>query len=447
MRKLSHLILAMTIVSHAFSQEYNIDSLKQILSKEGKDTNAVRVLDKIAEGYFYFHPDSTYWFARQGMLLADQMHDQRGVVFSLEFMGMGLRQMGNYPGALRMLLQSMRICEQEKFNEELFHIFHQIASVYYFQKDDSKCIEYELKAFEVREQGQKNEDIAISDNYTSGAFEDLNQMDSSLYYQNLACAASLRLGEPERIAFNEVNLADIYFKLNRDAAALENYRKAMPYLITKKSNEALCESSYYMARIFERQNKMDSALDYGHQSLSLAQSSYLTSRQQDASNFLASLYENAHNADSTLKYLKMSIALKDSIFNKEKVTEMQNLTFEENIRQQEIAAQKKQAEENHIRNLQLLAIGIFIPIFFLIVLFLSRTKVSPRVVEFLGILSLLLFFEFITDLIYPFVSNWTNENPIWEMLFLVILAASLEPINFRLEHWVKRHLVHKSAVI
>ena len=70
-----------------------------------------------------------------------------------------------------------------------------------------------------------------------------------------------------------------------------------------------------------------------------------------------------------------------------------------------------------------------------------------RVVEFLGILSLLLFFEFITDLAYPFISQLTNENPIWEMLFLVLLAALLEPLNFKLEHWVKGHLVHKPVSV
>jgi hypothetical protein len=57
---------------------------------------------------------------------------------------------------------------------------------------------------------------------------------------------------------------------------------------------------------------------------------------------------------------------------------------------------------------------------------------------------LLLFFEFITDLIYPYVSQLTNENPIWEMLVLVVLTALLEPLNFKLEHWVKGHLVHKA---
>lgn len=443
MRKPFNLLLALAIMSHAYSQDDNIDSLKLALFKGEKDPNAVRTIVRIAEGYLHLHPDSTYWYARQGMIEAEQLHDQKGVVASLEYMGLGLRQMGNYPGALQLLLQSLKVCEQEKFDEQLFYIFHYIASVYYFQENDRKCIEYELKALAVSEKSDKYEEMASS--YMSGAYEDLNQLDSALYYQDLACAASFRMQDQQSIAFCEVNLADVYFKLHKDTLAMDNYRMAIPYLTSKKNNEGLCESSYNMARIFARQNRVDSALYYGRLSLSLAQSSFLTSRQQDASSFLASLYENRHNADSTLKFLKMSIALRDSISNREKITEMQNLTFDESIRQQEIVTQSKEAEEQRVRNLQLLAIGVFIPIFFTGVLLLSRTKVRPRVVEFLGILSLLLFFEFITDLVYPYVSQLTNDNPIGEMLFLVFLAALLEPLNFKLEHWVKGHLVHKAV--
>jgi hypothetical protein len=43
------------------------------------------------------------------------------------------------------------------------------------------------------------------------------------------------------------------------------------------------------------------------------------------------------------------------------------------------------------------------------------------------------------DLIYPYVSAWTNENPVWEMSFLVMLAALLEPRNFKRDHWVEIH--------
>ncbi len=120
MRKLSGVILALAIMSPAFTQDENIDSPKLLLFKGGKDTNAVRTIDRIAEGYRHLHPDSTYWYARQGMLEAEQLHDQQGVVASLEYMGLGLWQMGNYPGALQLLLQSLKVCEQGKFDEQLF---------------------------------------------------------------------------------------------------------------------------------------------------------------------------------------------------------------------------------------------------------------------------------------------------------------------------------------
>jgi hypothetical protein len=208
-----------------------------------------------------------------------------------------------------------------------------------------------------------------------------------------------------------------------------------------------CATTLGIAGIYQKQSKIDSALYYAYKALNVASTGNFNLTEMQADSFIASLYESENKTDSAFKYLRLTMTLKDSLFSQEKAKSIQNMTFEENIRQQEIAIQKREAEEKRVRNLQLLAIGVFIPLFFLGVLLLSRTKVRPRVVEFLGILSLLLFFEFITDLIYPYISSLTNENPIWEMLFLVILAAFLEPLNFKLEHWVKKHLVHRPIQI
>jgi hypothetical protein len=73
--------------------------------------------------------------------------------------------------------------------------------------------------------------------------------------------------------------------------------------------------------------------------------------------------------------------------------------------------------------------------------------VKARLVEFLAIIDLLLLFEFITDLVFPYISNWTNDRPIGEMLILVLIAAALEPLNFGFENWVKKHLVEKPVPI
>jgi hypothetical protein len=121
------------------------------------------------------------------------------------------------------------------------------------------------------------------------------------------------------------------------------------------------------------------------------------------------------------------------------------MTMAENIRRQEVEEQNKQRKEEARKKLQRTAIAVFIPAFFLLLLVLSRTRVKGRIIEFLAIVGLLLFFEFITDLFYPAVSNWTNESPVWETLIFVALAAILEPISHRLEHWIKKKISHKTG--
>jgi ABC-type antimicrobial peptide transport system permease subunit len=117
------------------------------------------------------------------------------------------------------------------------------------------------------------------------------------------------------------------------------------------------------------------------------------------------------------------------------------MTLEENIRQRDLELQKKQADENAANNAQLIAIALFIPVFFLIVLLLARIKVRARVIEFLAVVNLLLLFEFITDVVFPYISAWTHDSPVWEMLILVSIAALLEPFNYRIERWIKGKLI------
>ena len=108
-----------------------------------------------------------------------------------------------------------------------------------------------------------------------------------------------------------------------------------------------------------------------------------------------------------------------------------------------LAQLKKKKAADAIKTLQLAAIAVFIPIFFLFVIFLSKTKVTGRVVEFLGVVGLLLTFEFITDLAFPYISDWTGDSPLWEMVILVAIAASLEPLNYKVENWIKTKLAKR----
>ena len=447
MRKLFLGILFGLLTLFNFAQVSKIDSLKNVLTINRKDTNNVNNLNNIAHEFIYSHPDSTYYYGYQGMQMAKELHFLKGEAGGFVMMGDGLIKMGDFTNALNALLSGLRIAEEVNDKYYKKFAYYDLGILYSEEKDFKRSIEYNFKALD--QDRQENNETGISDAFQNIgiAYYEMGQLDSAFQYLNNSYKSYIRLKDIEDIHFSQINLASVYIKMKMDRIALENYRLALPYITEKKISEALCETTINMAGIFQRMNEPDSAIYYGRKSLELTKEFLFTHRQLDASNFLASFFESAGKPDSAYKYLKLTISLKDSIFNLAKQESIQRMTFEENIRQEEIATQKKLDEENHIRNLQLLAIGVFIPIFFFGVLFLSRTKVKPRVVEFLGILSLLLFFEFITDLIYPYISDLTNDRPVWEMLILVAIASLLEPINHKLEHWVKERLVHKPVPV
>ena len=126
--------------------------------------------------------------------------------------------------------------------------------------------------------------------------------------------------------------------------------------------------------------------------------------------------------------------LKDLVKGQEKIKAAVILSINEKLRQQEIAEQKIRDKEARYQQLQLLIIAICIPMLFLITLLVSRKKIHRRLITFMGIISLLFLFEFLTLLMHPMVANFTHHIPILELLIFVSIAALLVPAHHRLEH-------------
>ena len=164
----------------------------------------------------------------------------------------------------------------------------------------------------------------------------------------------------------------------------------------------------------------------------------------DITKQLSSLFKRSGRLDSAFVYQEMAMNAKDSLNSQEKEKKIQMLTFNEQLRQTEIAEQERKSIETRKRNLEFSGIAIFIPTFFFLVLLLGKRKVRSRTIEFLGILSLLFLFEFIVLFIHPYIGHWTHESPIWMLLILVIIAVVLVPLHHRLEKWMKEKLTTKA---
>jgi tetratricopeptide (TPR) repeat protein len=280
--------------------------------------------------------------------------------------------------------------------------------------------------------------LGIGDSY-----ETLDRLDSARFYTQQAYELAMHLKNVDLRGIALNNLGNIHSKMEQDELAKGYYRLSMADYRDQEDYEGICEISFGMAKLFQKNNQPDSTLYYSRQSLWLAQKYGFTPWVLKASDFLTRFYRGSHNIDSAFAYQQITIAAKDSLFSQEKTRAVQNLSFAEAIRQQELTEQKLKEAETRKRNLQLSGIAIFIPSFILFVLFLSHRKAKPRTVEFLGILALLLVFEFITLLVHPYIEHLTDDAPAIMLLILVAIAAFLVPLHHKMEKWVKEHLAHK----
>jgi tetratricopeptide (TPR) repeat protein len=423
-------------------QTPQIDSLKHLLARHRNDTASVLLFRALGRSYLDARPDSCYFYTSQGLSLAEKLHYEKGQTICLSLLGMTLNKIGNMPQALAVSLLSLERAERLKDPLAIGDACNSLGIIYFYQRDYSKALYYYLAALRTTRDapGAAGHRVAVALGNVGEDYLWLGMPDSCRQYMLRAWKIFLGTNDPAGVAFALSVLGESYTRSGRDSLAMNAYQQAISLEMLTNDRDDLCHSLLGMATIFRNRRSGDSAAWYARRSLTIADTAGFDTRELDAVNFLADQYGSEKNSDSALKFLRLAIALKDSLYSREKSTAIQAMTFQENIRQQQLVVEKHNAELNAARNRQRAGIAAFIPLFFLFVLFLYRKKVKPRLVEFLAVVGLLLAFEFITDLIFPYISDWTNDSPLWETVILVAVAAAIEPLNYRIEGWLNVHL-------
>jgi hypothetical protein len=240
------------------------------------------------------------------------------------------------------------------------------------------------------------------------------------------------------IALN--NLGNIHSKMRQGNIARSYYHQSLSLIKDNLDHEAICETTLGLAKIFADAGNADSALYYGRLSMASAVASGFTKRLLNATSFLANYFKNRNFLDSAYHYQEMTIAAKDSIFSEEKIRKVQNINFQEQIRQQEIAEAQFLAKEKRKMKIQMLGVGTFIPFFFGLLILFSKWTQKRKTVRFLGLVGTLLLFEYIAYLFDPLVISLSQDIPLLNLLFLVLLASALVPFNNWMDDWVNEKL-------
>jgi tetratricopeptide (TPR) repeat protein len=425
-----------------YGQSSAVNTLKLQLKQSANDSLRVALFVKLSRQVQHLRPDSALIFAQQGLDLSEKIKYKKGEADCLNRLGVVLWSNGKYDLALSYLLNSLKIREEinDRFGE--LASLNDIGIIYSDQKDNIKALgyHYKAKAIAVSLHDKKRLSVVLSN--IGNCYIKLNKIDAALNFETQAYEIQHAINDQSAIGNTLSILGDINYKMGHFALALDYYRLSVINANKINDQSSLADTYNSIAQFYKKSNQLDSSIFYAKHALDAAKIASYPEGIYNASNLLNQIYQGK-NEHFELLYLKIAMAAKDSMFNAEKIVQIQKLSFNETVRQQENAEEKRQEAQARIINLQLMGIALFILLLFLVLLLLSKSRVHRKVIEFMSVFSLLLVFEFITLFIHPFVQHISNHLPIIELFILVVLASLLVPLHHRLTHWVREKLIHQ----
>lgn len=424
------------------AQSHTVDSLGRLLESKLEDTARVKVINKLADYLLLSRPDSSLLLAQKALVLSEKIKYGTGEADALNIKGLVYWVTGDYPNALQNYLSSLKIKENMNDRLGMALTYMNIGILYAEQKEYFQAIGYTRQSMFLTRSILDTNHYIITLVNLGDFFEKTNTLDSARYYTHQGYELAMKYHDLISAGAALTNLGNIHKKMKQSSLAMDYYRLAIPELQATGNDDAFCEATLGMAEIFQKSGETDSAEYYSRLSLNAAKAGGFTKRLLNSSIFMTGFFKSSGNIDSAFAYQQITLAAKDSLFSQEKVREVQNLSFAEEIRQQEITEAKERAAEERAANLQMAGMGAFIPLFFGLILLLGKKKVKPRIIEFMGLFGLLMLFELISLFLHPYVEALTHHTPIYMLLILVGIAAIILPLHHKLEHLVKEKLVH-----
>jgi tetratricopeptide (TPR) repeat protein len=440
---LASLLLCATVAVTAQTiQTYNIDSLQQALKGGLSDTARIWVLNNL--GRNVPNSDTAIVFARLAVALSHKTGFVKGEAEAYNNLGLYFNQKGNYPAALEYYLKAIQLAEAIDFRASLKRSYNSIATIYFYRKDFQTAIAYGRKARTIASDVQDTNIEALADSWIARAFLGIHQLDSALKYAQEGYELASRLGWPLPLYLSTRGLGDIHEEEGKLSLALEFLRLSLRHATDDGRYFRVSDAHQRLAEAFAKAGQKDSTFRHAQLAFQLSQKENLPATLLRSCLLLSSLYEGVNNEQS-LKYHKLAMAAQDSLFSQEKNSQVEALNLRETLRQREIQAARELDEINRRNNLQFAAIGSGVVIFLIVFLMVSRSvRVSPGAVRFLGVLALLLVFEFVNLLLAPGIAEIANYTPVYMIIVMVIIAGLLIPVHQLLEKKVINRLIEKN---
>jgi tetratricopeptide (TPR) repeat protein len=435
---------AMAFVCVTSAQTRKADSLKQLLANEKDGTRQFDLNKQVCfELVQYGKLDQALHYINQLFTIAAHAKSDSLLMASYFVMAGYCDHKTDSKEEIEYALKALAIAEN-KFPASIFRAYYWLGAAYIDLRNYGTALTYLRKGLFLFKPSELNLTPRGLYLQFALAFDYLGQPDSVLHYAQLYNEYLIK----HRDRQNEKDLlrleGNAYSRLGNFKLAESLYQNSIDEdTASKTAADAFAAEAY--ARFLLRRGELNKAKLYGLKGLNAAISTRSKVMLLENVATLREIFETNHQMDSAYYFSKLELAYRDSLFNQDKLYAVQEIAFKERLRQQEEAMKESEKALQLKHNLQYAAIALGMISFCILFLLISHSIIAnPRLIRFLGVVALLIVFEFINLYIHPYLSRATNDSPLLMLLVLVCIAALLVPIHNKMEHWVTHKMVEKN---
>ncbi|MBL7709578.1 MAG: tetratricopeptide repeat protein, partial [Chitinophagaceae bacterium] len=122
-----------------FSQKEKADSLRRLLTFEKVDSTRASLMWQLASAINVYNPDTALFLSQQSLYLSKNINYLEGESRALGVLANTFLKFGNYPRALELYIQKLKLEEKRNKPRNLSSVLQNIGIVYVLQEDYRKA--------------------------------------------------------------------------------------------------------------------------------------------------------------------------------------------------------------------------------------------------------------------------------------------------------------------
>jgi tetratricopeptide (TPR) repeat protein len=384
--------------------------------------------------------DSSVLFQKEMYALAKELKSDSLMYLTLRAIGNRFTTKTDYNFGLENYFEALNYAHSNFIKSGLYQ---NIAYVYAVTENNEVALSYL----------QKGDALGIPNLFFQNllygmVYNNLQKPDSALFYLKRCDESDTKDYDATVYAILPTQMGKAYEMKGDTILAKAYYQKVIDYCRREKIASAQIRHGNVYCDFLLKRGKYEEAKQLALENLAVARNTGIKEGISNIAGILRKIYTHGGEKDSIIYYAQLQIDYKDSVSNQKRIAEFQNITFAQQLKDIDEQSKINEAKEQRKHNIQYALIALGIIIFISLFLFLSRSIiVNEKWIEFLGVLGLLIVFEFINLLIHPYLATFTNDSPVFMLMILVAIAALLIPLHHRLEKWITEKMIEKNKAI